>query len=147
MSVGKSPKDEQNPSGILLREGMSACENFLKYLGDRQLNVTVIIVFTKKHNSFNTFDSSSKGAQEYEGENTISQLISPFASVRLDELADIFKMIMLIWSSSVVADAFPFYMFEATTPVVFKKTCSVRDEGEQFESSVLQDAQVEIFAK
>ena len=121
MSVGKSPKDEQNPSRILLREGMSACENFLKYLGDRQLNVTVIIVFTKKHKSFNTFDGSSKSAQEYKGENTISQLISPFASVRLDELADIFKVIMLIWSGSVVADAFPFEMLEATIPVIFVK--------------------------
>ena len=130
MSVGKSPKNDQNPSRILRREGMSTCENFLKYLGARQLNVTVIIVFTKKHKSFNTFEGSSKDAQKYKGENTISQLISPFASVRLDELADIFKVIMLIWSGSVVADAFPFEMLEATIPVVFRKAYAVSDSSE-----------------
>ena len=121
MSVGKSPKDEQNPSRILLREGMSACENFLKYLGDRQLNVTVIIVFTKKHKSFNTFDGSSKSAQEYKGENTISQLISPFASVRLDKLTDVFEVVMIIWGGSIVARAFPFKMLKATIPVILRK--------------------------
>ena len=109
---------------------MSAYENFVKHLSSRQLNVTVIIVFTKKHNCFNTFDSNSKGAQDYKGENTISQLISPFASVRLDELADIFEVIMLIWSSSVVADAFPFEMLEATIPVVFRKAYAVSDSSE-----------------
>ena len=93
--------------------------------------MTVIIVFTKKHNSFNTFDSSSKGAQEYKGENTISQLISPFASVRLDELTDIFKVVMLIWSGSVVASAFPFEMLEATIPVVFRKAYAVSDCSEK----------------
>ena len=131
MSVGKSPKDEQNPSRVLLREGMSAYEDFVKYLNDRQLNVTVKIVFTKKHNSFNTFDSSSKGAQEYEGENTISQLISPFASVRLDKLTDIFKVVMLIWSGSVVASAFPFKMLKAIIPVIFRKAYAVSDCSEK----------------
>ena len=126
---------------------MSAYENFVKHLSSRQLNVTVIIVFTKKHNCFNTFDSNSKGAQDYKGENTISQLISPFASVRLDKLTDVFEVVMIIWGGSVVARAFPFKMLKATIPVIFRKAYAVSDCTEKKGKGVLRNNQMDIFAK